>query len=442
MKLKSDNRASTITNYQPLFTPCYHNDELHIAIRSFDRNDGLGYFLLVHPDTMETSIVLKGDIKHRKVNTDPGEIGYYTQEGINKSRYGIGLNSIKKNGVHETVNEGMTHSRRLHKDNQVFLTVDLCPSKKLFEEGFFRKLVEISGTVNAPVPVAICITEFWRTLHQEEFEWLLEQQNKTLQITWVNHSSTHVYYHDLSSPEMLNQNFLLDPRTNLAYEFFEIEKSLIERNQTPSVFFRAPGLVTNEKIIDTLDKLGLILLGADAWLAKGEEPYSGSIILVHGNSNEPAGINKMMTFLENNTFDFLPLQEALSEWNEASETVSTNYRSSTKIHSSSKFTFCQPCCSNTSFPINTPQEETDSEDERELSKITRVCYENEDAMSWKKSNDNQPGVRVMEGKNHINSSTRLKLFRTLKSEKFEVNQNRDPETGFVNLQVQLATIKL
>lgn len=441
MNLKSDNRASTITNYQPLFTPCYHNGEFHIAIRSFDRTDGLGYFLLVHPDTLVTSIVLKGAIEHRKVTTNLGEIGYYTQEDINKSRYGIALNSIKKKGVHQTVNAGMTHSRRHHKENQVFLTVDLCPSKKLFEEGFFRKLVEISGSVNAPVPVAICITEFWRTLHQEEFEWLLEQQNKTLQITWVNHSSTHVYYHDIASPEMLDQNFLLGSRTNLAYEFFEIEKSLIERNQTPSVFFRAPGLVTNEKIIDALDKLGLILLGADAWLAKGEEPCSGSIILVHGNSNEPAGISKMMTFLESNLFDFLPLQEALSGRSDYSQAVSTNYPSSTAIHSLSMFSVCQPCCSNTTFPINTLQEETDSEDERELSRITSVYYESNPEMSWKKSNAHHPGVRFMEGNSYINASTRLKLFRALKSERFEINQNRDPETGVVNLQVQLATIK-
>ena len=107
------------------------------------------------------------------------------------------------------------------------------------------------------------------------------------------------------------------------------------------------------------------------------------------------------------------------------------------------FALCQPCCSNATFPIHTSQEETDSEDERELSKITSACCESnqEMSMSWKKSNDQQSGVRVMKGKNHINSSTRLKLFRALKSEKFEINQTRDTETGLVNLQVQLATIK-
>ena len=137
MKLKSDNRTSSITNYQPLFTPCYYNNELYIIIRSFERNDGLGYFLLVHPDTLVTSIVLKGDIQHRKITTQPGEIGYYTQEAIDISRYGMALNSAKYQSNHQIVNNGMTHSKRHHNENQVFLTIDLCPSKNLFEEGFF-----------------------------------------------------------------------------------------------------------------------------------------------------------------------------------------------------------------------------------------------------------------------------------------------------------------
>jgi len=67
MELKSDHSATSITNYQAIFTPCYHNDMFRIVIRSYDR-EGLGYFLLVDPDNFATSIVLKGDIQHRKQN--------------------------------------------------------------------------------------------------------------------------------------------------------------------------------------------------------------------------------------------------------------------------------------------------------------------------------------------------------------------------------------
>lgn len=55
----------------------------------------------------------------------------------------------------------------------------------------------------------------------------------------------------------------------------------------------------------------MIDLGADAWLAKGEEPKEGSLILVHGNSNEHAGIEKMMPLLEQKKFTFFPLTQAL-----------------------------------------------------------------------------------------------------------------------------------
>ena len=34
----------------------------------------------------------------------------------------------------------------------------------------------------------------------------------------------------------------------------------------------------------------LVTLGADAWLAIGQKPGPGSIVLVHPNGNEPAGL--------------------------------------------------------------------------------------------------------------------------------------------------------
>jgi len=307
LSLESDNRATSITNYQPLFTPCYHNNELHIAIRSYDQG-GLGYYLLVNPNTLITHIVLKGDIQHRKQTINPTDIGYYTKGELENTPYGLAL--MRMQTSHPLTNDGLTHSLCEHKSNQVFLTIDLCPSKKLFEQEFFEKLVSIGLSSRKAVPIAICITEFWRITHKKEFEWLLAQQKSgTLQITWVNHSATHVYYHDCAAPQRLNQNFLLDSRTNLFFELFEIEKALIEHGQVPSVFFRAPGLVTDKKLMRILDRCGFITLGADAWLAKGQEPRSGSIVLVHGNSNEPAGIKKIMDILETGRFDFLPLQQ-------------------------------------------------------------------------------------------------------------------------------------
>ena len=39
---------------------------------------------------------------------------------------------------------------------------------------------------------------------------------------------------------------------------------------------------------------GLIPVGSDAWLAKNEVPSAGSIVLVHGNGNEPVGVEKLL----------------------------------------------------------------------------------------------------------------------------------------------------
>lgn len=131
------------------------------------------------------------------------------------------------------------------------------------------------------------------------------EENK-LQITWINHSFTHVYYADLP----IKQNFLLAPYTNIAHEILDTEKLLLEHNQLPSVFFRFPGLISNEKLILELRHYGLIPIGSDAWLAKNQKPKAGSIILVHGNGNEPEGISKVMIFLDNPRHEWLPLNLA------------------------------------------------------------------------------------------------------------------------------------
>ena len=139
MHLKSDHKATSISNYQAIFTPCYHQDAFRIAIRSYDQ-EGSGYFLLVDPDNFATSIVLKGDIQHRKQTVGPDEIGYYTQSAIKKTPYGLVLDKVAR-FPHPVQNDGITHSMRSHRANQVFLTIDLCPSKRVFETAFFEKFV-------------------------------------------------------------------------------------------------------------------------------------------------------------------------------------------------------------------------------------------------------------------------------------------------------------
>jgi len=54
----------------------------------------------------------------------------------------------------------------------------------------------------------------------------------------------------------------------------------------------------------TIYDYGLIPLGTNAWLAKGEKPENGSVILIHGNKNEPYGIKLMKQVLEKDSFKY------------------------------------------------------------------------------------------------------------------------------------------
>lgn len=131
---------------------------------------------------------------------------------------------------------------------------------------------------------------------------------KSLDITWVNHSFSHPYF----KGKPFNENFLLFPGMDMKSEVLITEKILLQHNQVPSMFFRFPGLVSNEMTVKELNKLGLIPIGSNAWLAKGEHPKSGCIFLIHGNGNEPLGI-KMALKLINHNINWLPLNYILSE---------------------------------------------------------------------------------------------------------------------------------
>ncbi len=115
------------------------------------------------------------------------------------------------------------------------------------------------------------------------------------------------FSHPYKPDEPSETNFLLSPDINIDDEIFLTEKLLIEAGQIPSIFFRFPGLISDENLINKLNEYGLIPVGSDAWLAKGEIPKNGSIILIHGNSNEHIGIVMMMNILDEEKVKLLPI---------------------------------------------------------------------------------------------------------------------------------------
>ncbi len=169
------------------------------------------------------------------------------------------------------------------------LTVDMCPSsKKGFEEKFFRSLID----KKKGYPVTISMTKKWAKFHPKEFALLKKwDDEKMLDITWMNHGSQHPYERTIP----LDKNFINLPGIDFRKEVLDNENFLMKEGRTPSIFYRFAGLVSNKKAYDYLIKnLGLIPVGSLAWLAKGESIKGGSIVLLHGNKNEPLGIERFL----------------------------------------------------------------------------------------------------------------------------------------------------
>jgi hypothetical protein len=107
------------------------------------------------------------------------------------------------------------------------------------------------------------------------------------------------------------ENFLLTPGVNFAEEVLGTEKLLISKGLVPSVFFRFPGLVANQEKMAQLSEWGLVAVGADAWIGKGQKPHPGSIVLLHGNGNEPKGLELFTRIYERAEIAF-PFRHLLS----------------------------------------------------------------------------------------------------------------------------------
>lgn len=287
-----------IVNYKSIFLPVITSDkQTKIAIRSY-LNNSKKYFVLVDSNSFRTSIVSYNQVKLPKNKIEQQNL----LKKLNNTPYIKALNKYT-NPPYILQNYGATHSTYEIKGQ--FLTIDMCPSSKSFEEEFFNKLVELSIKLDSAVPITICVSGLWINKHTEEFLWLIKQQkNGHFQITWVNHSFSHPYFKD----KPFENNFLLSNKEDFENEVLKTEKILVSYNIAPSPFFRFPGLVSDQTLVNKLKNFGYIPLGSNAWLAKGEKSQNGSFILVHGNSNEKPGIELIIPMLPE--LKLLPLQEA------------------------------------------------------------------------------------------------------------------------------------
>ncbi len=263
-----------IKDYRLIYKTFELNGNRFLAIREFVWN-GSQSILAVNVDTLRTIVLPENKIKFKQIDIKDSRYFHLLQKSVSDKLHNGGI----KNGNTE----------------EVYLTVDLCPSSKKepFELSTIEKFLN-KGHKN----IAFAISGRWFLKNKKFVEWI---KNSGLNVVWINHTFTHFYKKGLP----LEQNFLLKEGTDLFYEITTVEKLLIENGITPSVFIRYPGLVADYRIRKIVaEKYGLIALGSDAWLALGQNIKEGSIILIHGNKNEPAGIKIFNKLLDNKKLEF------------------------------------------------------------------------------------------------------------------------------------------
>lgn len=262
-----------VTNYTPVFLDCSRPgaEAVIVAIRQFQQ-DGESRSLVVEANSLATKIVKTAELSCGSMDSARFSTTYYAQI---RNRAGETRNLLANSGI-----------RRFERP-EVTLTVDMCPSSKGYESRFY------DWVKSTKTPIGVALTAGWGLRHAAEFNNLKAMARDFGNITWINHSYHHAYRKGVPN----DRNFLLITGTNIENEVLGNEIFMIESGLTPSVYFRFPGLISSRAIVEKLASWGLIPVGSDAWLAKGETPRAGSMILIHGNGNEPAGVQRFFQYL-------------------------------------------------------------------------------------------------------------------------------------------------
>ena len=275
----------SVQHYNIYFSQVQLKGQSLLTLRKFERN-GKPQFLVVDPETLLTRIVPAAGLATNPLSWDQ-VLTIVKQRPYGKASEVAKLQSLALQDA------GLTHG--FPKEHGVTLTIDLCPSHKPLDRVIFSALIRTFASIEKPVPVALSVTGRWMLTHEDDLEWLKGLvKSGDLEITWTNHT----YNHHFSLTAPLKTNFLLEPGTDLNFEILGTEVAMLQHGLIPSVFFRFPGLVSDQQVMDKVLSYGLLPVGSDAWLAKGQQPNAGSIVLIHGNGNEPVGVKDFISLLK------------------------------------------------------------------------------------------------------------------------------------------------
>jgi hypothetical protein len=290
LKQNADAQANyrKIENYKVFYGWAHHFPQDWMILRQFE-NEGKAYYMLVNPQTLATKIDERSFYEVKPMSITEAR-NYFRNTPYQKA-----ITRAEKQSV--AIQDAGIESG-VPKETGISLTADLCPSHRPLDKRIFTDIFNEFKKVEQPVPVALSVTGIWMRQHPQDLEWLKQMQAKhEIYITWINHS----FNHHVSLKAPLKENFLLEPGTDISYEVLETEKAMLKNGLLPSVFFRFPGLVSDQQLVYKITDFGLIPVGTDAWLAKGQQPQAGSIVLIHGNGNEPTGVNDFIKLLQSKT---------------------------------------------------------------------------------------------------------------------------------------------
>ena len=265
---------TAVADYQPVLKACVAADgRKAVAIREMTIS-GQKVALLADPEALTTRLERAACWTCR--DESEGDLNA-TRMGraIRESAQAPGL-------IHRGFlqNAGLTHGG----GQGDFVTGDLCPSKTAPRS---RLLHPARGGEPARFRRALD----FGPLADPSFRRLplarrSAQRSGALDILWTDHTFHHPYHRKLPD----DANFLLSKGVDPQEEILDTERLLIANGETPSLFFRFPGLVSSDPLMQAVSQFHLVTLGADAWLALGQKPGHGSIVLVHPNGNEPKGL--------------------------------------------------------------------------------------------------------------------------------------------------------
>ncbi len=276
-----------------LFTGLGINTEDSVRVVCLRRYaiDGNTFYLTVDPSTLHTKLFRSDSIYAFPLSWDMIRFFFSSTPYVAALKQAAALGDPLQDA-------GYTRFSSPH--NGIDLTIDLCPSHHPLDRIVFTDLLREMGKIEKPVPVSVCLTGSWIREHSGDLRWLdsLVKEND-LSIIWINHSFSHFF----SEKAPLNENFMLAPGTDTDGEVLNNETEMLRNGIIPSVFFRFPGLVSDHKVYNRILELGLIPVGSDAWLAKGQKPGNGSIVLIHGNGNEPVGVSDFISLLKKREAD-------------------------------------------------------------------------------------------------------------------------------------------